>query len=108
MPVTSSIIPKDQKELNKKILATKPGQENIILEDVQSHLGKWGPASYQQIEKGFRDVTLTAAKCIVFLITGKFKVGGEAVTKGGEGHLVEDEGTIQLQSSTAVVIINQG
>ena len=70
-------------------------------------LERRGPASYQQTEEGFRDVPLTAAKCIVFLIRGNFKVGGDITSRGGEGHLVENEGTIQLQSYTAVVIINQ-
>ena len=52
-------------------------------------------------------MTLNATKCVIFLIIGKFNVGSEVVTTGGEGHVVENEDTITLQSSTAVVIINQ-
>jgi hypothetical protein len=70
-------------------------------------LEKWGSASYQQTEETSRDVSLTATQCIVFLIIGTFEVGGEIVTRGGEGHQVEDEETIKLHSYTAVVIINQ-
>jgi len=107
MPVTKSVRPKHQKELNKKILATKPGEENIILEDVQSHLDKRGHAIYQQTEQDIADVNLTATKCIIFLIGGKFKVGEELVAVRGEGYLVENEKIIQLQRYTVVVIIDQ-
>ena len=42
----------------------------------------------------------------MFLIGGRFKVGEEEVTERGEGHLVEDEKTIQLQRYTVVVVID--
>jgi hypothetical protein len=71
-------------------------------------LGKWGSASYQQTEEDTRDVPLTAGKCVIFLITGKFQVGAVEINRAGEGHLVENETTIQLQTYTAVAIINQG
>jgi hypothetical protein len=54
-----------------------------------------------------KDVQLTATKCIVFLIGGKFKVGEKEATERGVGHLVEGEERIQLQSYTIVVIIDQ-
>ena len=38
MPVTKTTRPKRRKELNEKIAATQPGEENIILEEVQSHV----------------------------------------------------------------------
>ena len=124
MPVKESIKPKDPKDLRQKIVSTKPGQEKTILQDVQTHvsigqksprifadyvqLGKRGSASYQQTEEGTRDVELMASKCIIFLITGEFQVRGIDITTAGEGHIVEDESTIQLQPYTAVAIINQG
>jgi len=109
MPVTvPGIIPKQQKELNDKINATIPGvEEYIILADVQSHLGRRGHAVYQQTQQDIADVHLTATKCIIFLIGGKFKVGEKLVTGLGEGYLVENEKTIQLQTYTVVVIIDQ-
>jgi hypothetical protein len=53
------------------------------------------------------DVALTAAKCIVFLIGGKFKVGEKVETVRGQGYIVENEKTIELQRYTIVVIIDQ-
>jgi len=108
MPVIESIKPQNRKDLERKIKATKPGEESTILEDVQTHLEKWGSASYRQTEEGTRDVDLTASKCIIFLITGEFKVGEVEITTAGEGHVVENETKIQLQPYTAVAIINQG
>jgi len=107
MPITETILPYDQMELNKKILATKPGEENIILDDVQTHLKKKGYAVYQQSEDEIIDVELRSAKCTVFLIGGEFKVGDEDVAGQGEGYLVENEKTIQLQKYTVVVIIDE-
>lgn len=66
-----------------------------------------GPAGWQKTKEGTRDVKLTARKCIIFLITGKFQLGGLEITSAGEGHIVEDETTIRLQEYTAVAIINQ-
>lgn len=37
---------------------------------------------------------------------GKFLVGETMVSHTGEGHIVEDEDTLQLQKETAVVIID--
>jgi hypothetical protein len=54
-----------------------------------------------------KDVPLTAKKCIVFLIGGKFKVGDDTATIRGVGHPVENEEKIQLQTYTIVVIIDQ-
>jgi hypothetical protein len=54
-----------------------------------------------------QDVMLPAPKCIVFLIGGKFKVGEKEETNRGVGHVVENEDSIQLQSYTIVVIIDQ-
>jgi hypothetical protein len=70
-------------------------------------LGKQGSARYRATEEYTSDVDLTANKCIIFLITGKFQVGGVEITTAGKGHLVEDETTIQLQVYTAVAIIDQ-
>jgi hypothetical protein len=50
------------------------------------------------------DLYLTAGKCVIFLITGKFQVGGVEVTRAGERYLVESEPTIQIQTYTAVAI----
>jgi len=106
MPVIGSIKPRDAIELRNKIVATKPGAENIILVEVQNHLDRHGFSSYQQIEDGEREVTLKAPNSIVFLIIGKFKVGEVEITQEGEGHVLEGESTIQLQKYTAITIIS--
>ena len=62
---------------------------------------------YTHSVKSEKDVPLTAKKCIVFRIGGKFKVGREEATLRGVGHLVENEEKIQLQPYTIVVVINQ-
>ena len=64
-----------------------------------------GSAVYQQSPSGARDVNLEAEKCIVFLIAGKFKVGGRNDYEKGQAYVVENEKTIQLEQSAAVVII---
>lgn len=53
------------------------------------------------------EVALTAIRCTVFLIGGRFKAGGEEYSEHGEGYLVEDEETIELQRLTVVVIIDK-
>lgn len=123
MPITKSIIPEDRMALNKKILATKPGEEGIILRDVKAHVNDrykyegimpnyrqleiQGHAIYHQAQDNVADVALMTTKCMVFLVGGKFKVGEELVTVPGEGYMVESEKTIQLQRYTVVVIIEQ-
>ena len=54
-----------------------------------------------------KDVSLTAKKCIIFLIRGKFKISEQEETNYRVGHLVENKDKIQLQTYTIVVIINQ-
>jgi hypothetical protein len=39
MPVQSPVKPRDSEGLRSKILATKPGEEGVILADVKSHVG---------------------------------------------------------------------
>jgi len=104
MPVKESIKPQDSIGLQRKITA---GKVEAIVQDVKTHLNRWGSASYQAVLEGTKDVSLPSSRCVIFLITGKFQVGGVEATTAGEGHIVEDETTIQLQSFTAVVIINQ-
>jgi len=104
MPVKESIKPQDPTGLQQKITA---GKVEAVVQDVQTHLNRWGSASYQAIMEGTKDVSLPSRRCVIFLITGKFQVRGVEVATAGEGHMVEDEATIQLQSFTAVVIINQ-
>ena len=43
-------------------------------------------------------------KEVVFLIKGKFKVGGEEYSRVGYAYRVENEKTIQLDKGTLVVI----
>lgn len=38
MPVQSPVSPTNSRDLRSKILATKPGQEGIIMADVKSHV----------------------------------------------------------------------
>ncbi len=66
-----------------------------------------GFAVYQQSPYGARDVKLTAEKCVVFLIRGKFQVDGRNDYEKGQAHVVENEKTIQLEQGTAVVIISR-
>ncbi|KAM3064718.1 hypothetical protein ACMFMG_010638 [Clarireedia jacksonii] len=106
MPVQSPVKPEDSEGLRSKILATKPGQEGIIIADVKSHLSESGYGTYQQATTDARDVALTG-KCIVFLIRGTFEVGEENIYGAGLAYLVEDEGSIRLQPYTVVVIIKK-
>ncbi|KAJ8067030.1 hypothetical protein OCU04_004410 [Sclerotinia nivalis] len=106
MPIQSPIKPEDSEGLRSKILATKPGQEGIIIADVKSHLGESGYATYEQATIDTRDVALTG-KCIVFLIRGTFEVGEENIHRNGLAYPVEDEGSIRLQQKTVVVIIKK-
>ncbi|KFY32028.1 hypothetical protein V493_00582 [Pseudogymnoascus sp. VKM F-4281 (FW-2241)] len=109
MPVKSSVTPQNSAVLRSKIesIATKPSQEglNIIFAEIKAHLGQSGYATYEQTKEDTRAVAL-AAKCIVFLISGAFEVGGEKIDQDGLGHLVEDEVSLRLQQNTVVVIIN--
>jgi len=108
MPVTPSFLkPKNPRELNDKILNTPPGEEHLIPEYVKTHLKEKGHAIYKHTAASPVDVSLTSAECIVFLIGGKFMVGGEEVSKRGHGHLLENEETIQLQGWSIVVIIDR-
>lgn len=43
----------------------------------------------------------------MFLIGGRFKAGSEEYSERGEGYLVEDEETIELQRLTVVVIMDE-
>ncbi|CAG8980094.1 hypothetical protein HYALB_00012560 [Hymenoscyphus albidus] len=105
MPIQNPIEPVDSEGLRTKILATKPGQEKVILTEVKNHLEKSGYATYQQTIEETREVGLTG-KCIVFLIRGAFEVGGNTISSNGLGHPVHDEKTLRLQQNTVIVIIN--
>jgi len=119
MPITVSFDPQNLPELQKKLIATnyKPGQEEYICQQVQSHLNKWGDPAYLQSPTKIEKFSLPAKKCIVFLIRGNFSVGSpsseadggdtnwESVSTEWQGQLVENESTLRLQKETAVVII---
>jgi hypothetical protein len=47
MPVTDLVVPKNLRELNKKVRDNIPGQEHLIVEDVKAHVS--GGSSYDGI-----------------------------------------------------------
>ncbi|OBT92534.2 hypothetical protein VE01_09462 [Pseudogymnoascus verrucosus] len=109
MPVSKTpITPKKSTELRSKIEATKPDQKglNVIFAEVKAQLGLSGFATSERTEEDTREVRLTTAKCVVFLIKGAFEVGGDRVDGDGLGHSVENEDSLQLLQNTTVVIIN--
>jgi len=122
MPITGSFPPQRQQDLTEKVRANVPGQEAQLLEDVKSHvsaglryrrtfannkqLEQQGSAVYRQSPNGVTDVTLTAEKCIVFPIKGKFRVDGRNDYKQGEAHVVEKEQKIRLEKGAVVIIID--
>jgi hypothetical protein len=77
--------------------------ERTLTDHQQLEFSGW--SQYHQAVENPRYVTLTEAKCIVFLIGGKFITGGVTVSLMGQGHWVEDESSIFLQPYTAVAII---
>ncbi|KFY29161.1 hypothetical protein V491_00159 [Pseudogymnoascus sp. VKM F-3775] len=110
MPVSKTpITPKKSTELRSKIEATKPDQKglNFIFAEVKAQLGISGFATSERTgEEDTREVRLTTAKCVVFLINGAFEVGGNKIDGDGLGHIVENEDSLQLLQNTTVVIIN--
>jgi len=105
MPVIFSGAPPNAKELVRRFRETPAGKEDIILKDIQDQLGILGHAVWYRTVEEPMDVSLTTARCIVFLYTGTFKVGGNIIRQQMEAHTVENETMIQLQSHTAIAII---
>ncbi len=123
MPVTASFLPQDSKGLDKKIKENKPGEETQLCIDIRTHvskrskvletftnqkqLGLSGSSAYRQSPHGDVNLLVRAEKYTVYLIEGKFKVGGKEYYQEGYVYKVEDEKEIQLVKGTGVVIINQ-
>lgn len=105
MPVRGSVRPKDVEDLNKKLLAAN--DDSSILKAVQDHFRINGNASLYSTTKDVKDVkdVNITERCIVFLLRGSFKVGGEEVSQEGEGHFVENESIVDLQGDSAIVTI---
>ena len=122
MPVTDSYKPEHEQALIEKVKANQPGEEGQLVADVTSHvsdglkyrgifanykqLKEKGSGRYRQSPLGETDVTLTAEKCVIFLIRGKFSVDGKDLSERGVAYVVEKERTMQLKKGAVVVILD--
>ncbi|KFY97306.1 hypothetical protein V500_02147 [Pseudogymnoascus sp. VKM F-4518 (FW-2643)] len=103
----TEIKPKDQEELKQKVWERKPGEEASLIREVRSQFVGATAGSWRACGEGLQDVPVTTS-CLVYIIIGKCKVGGEELSEPnlGEataGYLITGETSIQLQSETIVI-----
>ncbi|KAI8691491.1 hypothetical protein NCS56_00142000 [Fusarium sp. Ph1] len=100
MPVFDKKDPADKRRLYERIRG--PSKEEIEAA-VREHFNL-GQAQYVETRDSDRPESIQTP-CVVFLIIGKFDVGGETYDDVYKGYTITDESTIKLLAHSAVVVM---
>ncbi|OBS14988.1 hypothetical protein FPOA_14016 [Fusarium poae] len=100
MPVFGKREPADKRGLYERIRGpSKEEVETAVRENFGLKEGRYIETRYSDQQESIQ------TPCVVFLIIGKFDVGGETCDEVYKGYTITDESAIKLWTHSAVVIM---